>query len=358
MRRTLARLVLAVVATLAAAGAVEVALRLRERAPPAPTDLAEQLRRSAASDVAAAGSPTSLMGLVQPSPFPDVVYELKPNLVARFLDKPIRTNAFGMRGRELTRDKPPDTFRIVGIGDSVMFGWGVGEGEPYLQVLERRLAERDPTRRWECASFAVPGYNAAIEAAVFEHRAAAFDPDVVVVHFIPNDLGLPHFMQPAPAPGSRLRLVALLRERFGEPNAAPPLLGHRASLKDERVAAREQYQHMVGEAGYQRAMARLARVAAERDVPVLLLTLGLGRESTEPARAAARAHGFRFLDATPWFQREAAARGLKPRDWPGAVTIRGDGHPTALGHEFYAAFLLAELEKGLLPPVERASPRP
>ena len=83
----------------------------------------------------------SLHGLVQISPHPDVVYELKPGLVGTYLDRPLRTNAYGLRDRDYPVAKPEGTFRIVGLGDSVMFGWGVAQDEPFLEVLERRLAE-------------------------------------------------------------------------------------------------------------------------------------------------------------------------------------------------------------------------
>ena len=46
-----------------------------------------------------------------------------------------------------------------------MFGWGVGEGEPYLEIVERRLNERaQPGRRYEVLNFAAPGYNIVILA--------------------------------------------------------------------------------------------------------------------------------------------------------------------------------------------------
>ena len=348
LRPLLTRLLLVAVSAAAALAVVELALRVRE--PAAAGDLAEGLRRSARAEPRDERGRTSLIGLVQPSPHPDLVYELKPGLAATFRTRPLRTNSHGMRGREVAVAKPPGTFRVAGLGDSVMFCWGVGEGEPYLQVLEPRLSLAHPERRYECLSFAVPGYNAAMEAAAFEHRAAAFDPDVVVVHFVRNDLGLPHFMQP-PLPAG-LRVAALLRETFGAgAGGGSGLLAHHDTAESQarRAEARQQYQHMVGEEGYRQAMARLAGATRERGVPVILLALERGRRGDAPARAAARAHGFRYLDATPVFERYAAAHGLDESAWRGVFTIPGDGHPTPLGHALYAEALLAELERGLLP---------
>ena len=76
-----------------------------------------------------------------------MVYELKPGLDGRFQDQPLKTNSHGMRDREYPREKPDGVVRIAGLGDSVMFGWGVGQGEAYLDVLER-LDRGTGEREW------------------------------------------------------------------------------------------------------------------------------------------------------------------------------------------------------------------
>src|ERR1700761_3409031 len=93
-----------------------------------PAELRHRLERSRRGSLAEADRGAfSLMGLVEPSEFQDIVYELKPRLDGTFRGQPVRTNGFGLRGDECTLQKPPHTFRIVGLGDSHMFGWGVGQ---------------------------------------------------------------------------------------------------------------------------------------------------------------------------------------------------------------------------------------
>lgn len=48
----------------------------------------------------------------------------------------IFTNALGMRGRELPLTKRAGGFRIVMLGDSYTFGYGVGEEETSSALLE------------------------------------------------------------------------------------------------------------------------------------------------------------------------------------------------------------------------------
>lgn len=54
---------------------------------------------------------------------------------------PVAINSDGLRGREINTPKPPHTFRILAVGDSVTFGYGVREEDTYVKVLERRLNE-------------------------------------------------------------------------------------------------------------------------------------------------------------------------------------------------------------------------
>src|SRR6185503_18400383 len=51
-----------------------------------------------------------LFGLIEPSDLPGVVYQVKPHLVGTWRDQPLRTNRFGMRGREIGQRKGPRTF--------------------------------------------------------------------------------------------------------------------------------------------------------------------------------------------------------------------------------------------------------
>src|SRR5262245_61065820 len=135
--------------------------------------------------------PLALGQIVQASPWPDIVYELRPGLDGTFRGQTLRTNSLGLRGaREYAREKPAGTFRVIGLGDSNLFGWGVGEGEPYLQRLEQRLGPE-----FEALNFGVAGYNGVMEVATYEPRAAKMEPDLVILHFIGNDFGLPHFLQ-------------------------------------------------------------------------------------------------------------------------------------------------------------------
>lgn len=365
MRRALLRLLAVVLSVALALLAAEGALRLYFAGKGAEEgDVRAALARSARAPVGKEGGRFNLSGLVEASPFPDVVYQLKPNLSGRFRGRSVRTNAQGLRGaRDYALAKPPGTLRIAGLGDSVMFGWGVGEGEPYLQVVERELNRRG--RRAEVLSFAVPGYNTSLEVAAFERRALPYSPDLVVLHFIGNDLGLPHFLRrpDAPAAGgiapSRWRLAEVLRRRFRpsppspDDEVDPDLIGHDREVEPAvRDEARQQYQDLLGEEAFARALARLRRLTAPRRIPVIVLALGGDKGRGRMARDLAEANGFTFLNAGPRFHEYLVENGLAAdrKSWVTTFRVPKDGHPNALGHRLYAEALLGELERRKMVP--------
>ncbi|MCB9892578.1 MAG: hypothetical protein H6833_13080 [Planctomycetes bacterium] len=94
----------------------------------------------------------------------------------------IRTNDRGMRMREVTLTKPAQTFRIVCVGDSVTFGWGVPERETYPRLLERSLrnglAEDKDIEVLNCG---VPGHTTLQALRRLEQDVLPLEPDVIVL---------------------------------------------------------------------------------------------------------------------------------------------------------------------------------
>jgi lysophospholipase L1-like esterase len=357
LKKLLPRLALLALSIVLALVLAEIGLRLWFRAHGGDQDFHAALVRARGASTRGA---FNLMQLVQASPVPDIVYELRPGLAGTFRGQSVRTTANGLRGdRDVTPEKPVRTVRIVGLGDSNTFGWGVGEGEPYLEIVQRELdasAAAQSGRRFEVLNFGVPGYNTTMEVATYEHRAARLAPDLVIIHFIGNDLGLPHFMQPPETlrTTSHVYLWDLLHARFGsmQDEVDPDLLAHdRSGLDPEaRRQVRSQYQHMLGQDAYRRAMARLAALTRPRGIPVIVMALGDVSGEGSLAHQAADANGFRFLDASPHFYRYLIDHGIgtEKADWQRTFRIPHDGHPNRLAHRLYAEVLMEDLAHGPL----------
>jgi lysophospholipase L1-like esterase len=58
--------------------------------------------------------------------------------------KPVHINANGTRGGAFDVHKPSNVFRILSLGDSRTFGWGLSEPETYSGLLERLLQAQAP----------------------------------------------------------------------------------------------------------------------------------------------------------------------------------------------------------------------
>jgi lysophospholipase L1-like esterase len=186
-----------------------------------------------------------------------------------------------MRDRERDAGKAPGSFRILALGDSHLFGWGVAEDQTMAARLESAL-DRDAPGRFEVLNAGVPGYNAVMEARVFERRADELDPDLVLIHFVYNDKDLPNFLADPPDPFSlrRSALAELIRARFAV------LAGRRAiprglfrapfdrdtrafAVPEERIPVR--YRPLQGWDALEAAYARLAEQARARGIPYAVL---------------------------------------------------------------------------------------
>lgn len=107
----------------------------------------------------------------------------------------VATNSLGLRGsKEVEKQKPEGGYRILVIGDSMTFGWGVEDDETFSYVLERNLnaaaAEVGVPRRFEVINagfsggFTLDGFYSWMVNKGFE-----LEPDLVLVSFFPyNDV--------------------------------------------------------------------------------------------------------------------------------------------------------------------------
>jgi lysophospholipase L1-like esterase len=123
--------------------------------------------------------------LYQPGRDPRLLFEPRANFDGFSEGSWVRTNSLGLRERELPQEKPPATRRVVFLGDSVTFGAGVLDEQAFPRLLEADLRRDGPV---ETVNAAVVGYNTEQELARFETAGLRYQPDVVVLTFVVNDL--------------------------------------------------------------------------------------------------------------------------------------------------------------------------
>jgi len=99
----------------------------------------------------------------------------------------LRANALGFRSADLPRKKAPGVFRIVFLGDSTTFGWGVEAEERFSERLVARLNARGDGRRYEAINLGIPGYTSWHGRKAFEYFGLPWSPDMVIMSFGAND---------------------------------------------------------------------------------------------------------------------------------------------------------------------------
>ncbi len=105
----------------------------------------------------------------------------------------ISINGEGFRGPAFAREKPAGTYRVVVLGDSVAFGYGVGEHATYARQLELLLnqgqsgAPVGSRLRVEVINAGVTGYTSWQGLFMYERTIQHLAPDLVIVVFGYND---------------------------------------------------------------------------------------------------------------------------------------------------------------------------
>jgi lysophospholipase L1-like esterase len=121
-------------------------------------------------------------GTIRRSSNPRLAFELRPGArVSAEVD--YRISSAGLRNPEVALPKPPGVARIAVLGDSIAFGYWVGEEQTFARQLERMLGPSV-----QVLNFGVPGYNLDQEIEALRAKAFEYDPDLVLVAFCLNDL--------------------------------------------------------------------------------------------------------------------------------------------------------------------------
>ena len=117
-------------------------------------------------------------------PDPRLYWRLKPNqnCFTKVNHEPVRINSLGTRGAEFQPSKPVQTYRILSLGDSRTFGWGLTEDETYSARLGHLLQEKFGTaRRVEVINAGVNGWAYDQMYVYFRDVALGYHPDLVIV---------------------------------------------------------------------------------------------------------------------------------------------------------------------------------
>jgi len=295
---------------------------------------------------------------------PRIGYQMAPNLDIQFYGAELQTNSRGLRAPEVARSPADGTLRIVGLGDSVMLGWGVAQDEHCLARLEAELSGRLSDVKVETINFATAGYDTVQEYYVLRDEALAYDPDVIIVGFVGNDFERDNFIIKEPwlkTPLWSLNYASFVLQRRLAADSLDP-----KAIVDWRVYQDPGSFHPTTVWTALDGIASLGRSAAVPVVVVLDSRYQMDIASHAEVAAHCRKQGMHVLDLHALLRGaaldELAQRAL-PRDEPAwdaharLFQLTHDGHPNELWHELTAT-LVADLlvREGLVGSASQSAP--
>ena len=107
----------------------------------------------------------------------------RPNREMKLMNTTVRINSDGFRDDEYPLEKG-QRWRIIFLGDSLTFGWGVEKEQSFEHLLERKLDAREPT---EIINFGTGNYNTVQEVKLLLEKGLRYRPDQVVLFYFIND---------------------------------------------------------------------------------------------------------------------------------------------------------------------------
>jgi lysophospholipase L1-like esterase len=273
---------------------------------------------------------------------PAIGHEHIPGTHARLMQNEVTINSRGLRSPEIDLAKPAGTKRILMLGDSLTFGWGVGQDETFSVLMERAL-NKTTFGPVQVINSGVGNYNTAMETEYFFRSGIAYDPDIVVLNYFINDA------EPTPI----YHDVGWIARHF---YAYAVLGGAWDGAKREVLGGqdwREYYSGLYadGRPGWQAAQAsirRLAEYCHAHGIRLILADLPeLHQLKNYPFTAVddklakiAAAEGFEFFNLRPALENEP----------PDSLWVTApDPHPNAHAHALIAAALTDYLQKPVTP---------
>lgn len=287
---------------------------------------------------------------------PNLGHEHIPNKSAKLQNVDIHINSFGMRGAE---PNPQADLKILCMGSSITFGWGVDEDKIYPELLKKdlntfiaenpgaavilssRSERKDPGKNSASNDFSVDVMNAGIgnyntvrEVELFLTKYKDLKPNVIILGSFIRD---PEII-PAPKRNWLLensQLAVTLWSRFEQFKRAS---GLESSFEQHyKNIYKDDYEGWIKT---QEAYKKLADYAKANNIRVIVAMIpdihNLHNYPFiyihEKVRLLAEANGFEFIDLYDSFSTIETQEEI----W----AMPGDPHPNALGHKLIGEQIL------------------
>jgi lysophospholipase L1-like esterase len=258
---------------------------------------------------------------------------------------PVSINSLGMRGPDMTKEKPPGTKRVLVVGDSFAFGYLLPNDASMPTLLEGLLDQKG-LGDVQVINGGVPGFGIVDAAGLVEHRGLELQPDILVVAASPGDIADAGVRtdHDKTGGGSRVRIDRAALFTLVRTSAIMEFMQYLGfvgiHMMDPKLSLQSGLHAKVPPASIQEAWNRyagpfgeLAKSAREHDLPLVLLSypgeLELFSDNTtvrDRWKELAAENGVTFVDVLP---------AMKERRLDD-LYLPADGHPSKLGNQIVA----------------------
>lgn len=246
-------------------------------------------------------------------------------------------NRYGLRDDDFEREKQPDEYRVIAMGDSFTFGTGVQLEDCWTEVLQAGLAERLGRPAVVINAGLASGHMPSLYEHWIEPHALGLEPDLLMVALCLNDMHrdvkLYAFEDPDPPAwwGDRSALLTTIGKLWARWRSPPP-----RPIDFTRVVEQDPSRWQEGQAALLRMRDMLEGHGIRFMIVIQPMLSGLQIEYpyaglTAMVRAFCEAEGIEYVDLTPRFlDRPERELWVHPTDQ----------HPNHRGHRLIAEGIL------------------
>lgn len=267
-----------------------------------------------------------------------LVFRHKTSWETRYGDVRVSYNEQGFRDRPIL-PKALGEYRILALGDSVTFGWGVDQDKIFSARLEQLLQDRlhRPVR---VINSGVGGYNTVQEVTYFKREGIALEPDLVMLTYVQNDIAELNLEWDPSISGSLhgksiTEMVTIMVGKLW----LYRLISHFYNYvlpKSQAESATTSPQEGTGWRQSMAALQELVALCEARNIPLLLFFERMDRSDNNPLfeDVVRHAKGVPVQDMAPWFD------GL---DASSVENSKIDRHHNAEGHRVMAEHMANDI---------------
>jgi len=114
-------------------------------------------------------------------------YVAPPVFTKRLIEIKTQTDELGYRNKGFTTSKPSGEYRIICMGDSSPYGWGVSYQEMYSVVLGDLMKREFPHKKTATYSMGIPGHTIVQGYVLYREQIKSFLPDLIILTYGAND---------------------------------------------------------------------------------------------------------------------------------------------------------------------------